>query len=442
MLPDSPFIIRKCGFSSVKSIDQIVSSIKEKREKLKWTMKVLSQKTNMPYGTLLRIENGVTIGMEDYISLIEVTLNKALNLPYKRWSYKYDQCIKCGTTLTKHIAHGYCKNCYDRNIEGKQKDVNRLRKYGGSSSLLTKAYLLDNYIINEKSLGDIAKGANCSRQYVHKMIVSHGIPLRTKSSARRFALDKGKVIRENVSFEGKQQFVTLNKVLLTDGFFSSWSHEMAYVLGVIYTDGCLNPRGGSCNMDRFQITQKDQEILIKVLALMKCNATIHYRKEMKYGDIKAGAVYWFSIADNKVYEALLSLGLTPHKSLTLNFPNMTKEHLRHFIRGCWDGDGSVYIDKQTQKIAASFVSRSLHFVEGMIEGLKNAGLPERKIYIHKGKSPSYYIRVTGAQVPKLYHYLYDDVPESQYLDRKYKLFRSSLREKTETLDILSQILVD
>jgi hypothetical protein len=274
------------------------------------------------------------------------------------------------------------------------------------------------------------------------MIVYHGIPLRTKSSARRFALDKGKVIRENVSYEGKQQFITLHKILLTDGFFSSWSHEMAYVLGVIYTDGCLNPHAGSCNMDRFQITQKEPEILIKVLALMKCNATIQYRKERKYGDIKAGAVYWFSIADDKVYNTFLSLGLTPHKSLTLNFPNMPKEHLRHFIRGCWDGDGSVYIDKQSHKISASFVSGSLNFVEGMIEGLKNAGLPERKIYINKGKNPSYYIRVTGTQVPKLYHYLYDDVPESQYLDRKYKLFCSSLQEKTETLDILSKILVE
>jgi hypothetical protein len=58
--------------------------------------------------------------------------------------------------------------------------------------------------------------------------------------------------------------------------------------------------------------------------------------------------------------------------------------------------------------------------------LKNAGLPERKIYIHKGKNPSYYIKVTGTQVPKLYHYLYDNVPESQYLGRKYKLFKSSL----------------
>src|SRR3989304_4799397 len=387
-------------------MDERLKSLIEKRKKLKWSQKYLAERIGIPYDMLLRTEQGVG-GYEDYMQRIETTLNRELGLPYKKWSHKYDQCIKCGTTQTRHIAHGYCRNCYDHNIEGKHKDVKRLRKYGGSSSLLTKAYLHDNYITNEKSLGDIAKEANCSRQYVHKMIVFHGIPLRTKISARRFALDKGKVIRENVSFEGKQQFITLSKVLLTDGFFSSWSHEMAYVLCVFYTDGCLIPPDDRVNMGRFQISQKDQEILIKVLALMNCNATINYRKEMIYGDIKAGALHWFSIADNKVYDALLSLGLTPTKSHTLNFPYMPKEHLRHFIRGCWDGDGTVYIEKQTQKIAASFVSGSFNFVKGMIKVLKRAGLPERTIHIHKRKTPSYYFRFTGTQVIKLFHYLYD-----------------------------------
>jgi predicted DNA-binding protein YlxM (UPF0122 family) len=296
------------------------------------------------------------------------------------------------------------------------------------AGVITREYLHDNYVINEKSLADIAKEANCSRQYVHKMIVLHEIPLRNQTSARRLALDKGKVIRENVSFEGKQQFTTLRKALWTEGFFSSWSNEMAYVLGVIYTDGNLNPKGGSCNVNRFSISQQEPELLTKVLALMKCNATIHYRKEAIYGDVKAGALHWFSIADNKIYDELLNLGLTPHKSNTLNFPDVPHEHIRHFIRGCWDGDGSVFIERQSQRVVASFVSGSLNFVEGMVAALKSAGLPERTIHINKGKNPSYYFRYTGTQVIKLFHYLYDDVPESQYLERKYKLFRASLQE--------------
>ncbi|MFH1673726.1 MAG: helix-turn-helix transcriptional regulator [Pseudomonadota bacterium] len=212
-------------------MDEIVSSIREKRKKLKWTIKVLAQKANIPYGTLLRIEKGDKIGMEEYISLIEVALNKALNLPYKKWSQKYDQCTKCGTTLTRHVSRGFCKNCYDRYIEGRHKDVNRLRKYGGSSSLLTKEYLLENYVNNQKSLGDIAKEANCSRQYVHKVIVSHGIPLRSKSCSRDIALSNDKLKFQRRNDDGDIYSVTLKKIHTNENFFSSWSPEMAYVFG-------------------------------------------------------------------------------------------------------------------------------------------------------------------------------------------------------------------
>lgn len=353
-------------------------------------------------------------------------MNNQTNLPFKKWSLKFDQCIKCGTTETRHIARGYCKNCYNRNIEGRHKEVDRRRNYGGSSSLLTKEYLLENYITNEKSLGDIAKEANCSRQYVHKKIVFYGIPLRSKASAREIALDSGKVIRENVSFEGKKQFITLEKVSFNKRFFSSWSSEMAYVLGVIYTDGNLISRGGSCNMDRFSISQKEPELLIKVLALMECNATIHFRRENIYSGRKAGALHWFSIAENEVYNDLIRLGLTPHKSLTINFPEVPNEYVRHFIRGCWDGDGSVYIDKQSKRITASFVSGSLNFVKGMVSELTNSNLPVKTIYTNKRKTPSYYFRLTGKQVINFYHYLYDDVPPTQYIERKFNLFRLSL----------------
>ena len=131
-------------------------SIKDKRKQLGWTIKALAEKTNVNYSTLLMIEKGVIAGMDDYISLIEVTLNKALDLPYKKWSKKYDRCEKCGTTETKHVSRGLCKNCYYRDIEKRHKDNNRIQTYGGSSAILTKEYLEENCIKDTKSLGEIA----------------------------------------------------------------------------------------------------------------------------------------------------------------------------------------------------------------------------------------------------------------------------------------------
>ena len=377
-----------------------------------------------------------------------LTISKPVN-ERRKWAIQHSQCIECGSADTRHIARGLCKSCYDKDIEKRHKNIERVRNYGGSSQLLTAEYLTENYIKQNKSLADIAKETNCSRQYVHTKMKACGIPFRSKSAARDLALVGDKLKFKRLDDDGTSSSIVLKKVKVNEDFFSSWSSGMAYVLGVIYTDGNLDPgkirepwRGTSQTIPTISVAQKKPELLEKILHLMDCDAKIYFRKERVYGNTKAGALYQFQIPNEKLYDDLINLGLTPNKSLTLQFPEVPNEFVRHFIRGCWDGDGSVYIDSQSQKIAASFVSGSLNFLKGMMEGLKNAGLPERKIYIHNGKNPSYYIRVTGTQVHKLYHYFYDDVPESQYLERKYKLFRASLQEKTKTLDILSHILVD
>ena len=47
---------------------------------------------------------------------------------------------------------------------------------------------------------------------------------------------------------------------------------------------------------------------------------------------------------------LISYGCTPKKSLTLKFPDISifknMDLIRHFIRGYFDGDGSVFISNE------------------------------------------------------------------------------------------------
>ena len=368
----------------------------------------------------------------------------------RRWSYKFDRCEKCGTNEIEHTARGLCKNCYDRDIDKRHKDENRIVRRGEASSLLTAEYLLENYFVKKKSLGDIAKESNCSRQYVYKKMKAYGIYPRDKSSSREIALDKGKIIRENVSYDGKEQFVTLEKVILNENFFSSWSPEMAYVLGVIYTDGNLHPKTKSKkdNTNRVTITQKEPELLTKVLALMFCNATICYRKERIYDKIKAGAIYYFKLTHDKIYDDLVKLGLTPRKSLTMTFPDIPNQYVRHFVRGCWDGDGSIYFEKGSL-LRAHFISGSFEFIKRIVEEFNNVGIcqtrykvsnekdPRFESYYSKDKHPlkiyknkhseSYYIRITTKKaLERLFDYFYKDVHESMYLNRKYKLFAEGL----------------
>jgi len=212
---------------------------------------------------------------------------------------------------------------------------------------------------------------------------------------------------------------------------------MAYVLGVIYTDGNLRPgilRDPNCSdtlrVGRFTVSQKEPELLSKILNLMSCDAKLLFRKRRAFKTGVSGETYYFHINNDEIYDDLLRIGLSPNKSLTMIFPEVPSIFTRHFIRGCWDGDGSVYIEKRSNSVKASFVSGSLEFIEGMLFQLYNEGFNKRTIY-KQGKS--FYFRYSGNQCAKLYHYFYDGVPEGQYLRRKYLIFKETMKKYNNTV---------
>lgn len=293
--------------------------------------------------------------------------------------------------------------------------------------LLTRGYIMEEYYRNGRSLAEIAKNCGCSRQYVYKRAIDYAIPLRGKRYARSLAYERGKIAFERTDEEGNRQTVTLQKNTYNETFFSSWSAKMAYVLGVIYTDGNLSPQSSTCSIGRLTLAQKEPELLEKVLALMGCNARLLYRKEIRLEKTTAGAVHYFHITNDKIYTDLIELGLMPNKSRSIKFPQIPPEYVRHFIRGCWDGDGSFYYEKPRGGLKGSFVSGSLEFIKGIVNELERAGLSRRTIHATKGKSPSYYLKLNRPDCVKLYHYLYDHVPESQYLRRKYDINSSAVK---------------
>ncbi len=342
------------------------------------------------------------------------------------WSRKYNKCVSCGKTTERHISRGLCAACYHRDIERRHKRHVRVR--GIAAPKLTKKYLIDQYVRKKRSLSEIAEDCSCSRQYVHKRMGQLGIPRRSLRSARNLALRQTKIKVERIDDAGEQTTVVYHRITFNRKFFSRWSSKMAYVLGVVFTDGCLHVRKQSRKslvrrVPHLSMAQKNPELLLKVLALMECNAKLHSRPKKKYGDRVSGAVYSFDFTCASIYPDLLKLGLSSKKSLDIEFPDIPDEYVRHFIRGCWDGDGSIYIENRTGKLCASFVSGSEKFIEGILKALEKAGLPKRTIYVRKGKTPSYYFRYCGKQCLDLCHFLYDDVLSTQYLERKHTIFK-------------------
>jgi hypothetical protein len=336
---------------------------------------------------------------------------------------------------------------------------------------MTFKFLSEKYLERKRSLSDIAKDCDCGRQYVYKRMVEFNIPLRTQKEARELAYDRQKISFTKIGENGKERLVFPGSIQINENFFSSWSNEMAYVLGVIFTDGNINPgskrdpsQKTTTRSPRLIIAQKEPELLNKVSKLMNCDMKLRHRNKRGI----AGALYVFDICSEKIYDDLINLGLSPQKSKTIEFPNIPQEFVRHFIRGCWDGDGSVYISDGRPH--AQYISGSLKFIERLVQqlhktgifnripphtvekGVRNFFLQDRNeslsnypdgrfpLPIHKDKrANAYYIKIhTAENLGKLFHYFYDRVEESLYLTRKYNVFVKglNLEEKEETEQLI------
>ncbi len=104
--------------------------------------------------------------------------------------------------------------------------------------------------------------------------------------------------------------------------------EKAYFLGFLFADGNVNKHS---NQVVLKLNSRDKEILIRLNKLISNECLI-----FEYGDNSELRFSSKNIKDN-----LIKYGCIPNKSLKLKFPNIDNKYVRHFIRGYFDGDGSI-----------------------------------------------------------------------------------------------------
>ena len=354
----------------------------------------------------------------------------------RRWAKLYDYCQSCGTEELRHAGKGLCVTCYSY-VDGRRRRSHITRRIGTRlANPITQEELGQRYQSGQ-SLTDIARHYNCTRQYILKLMQHYGIDRRTIQQATILALNQGKLAYTSEVYSPGSTIIKQRRTV-DESFFKTWTPAMAWVLGLIYTDGCLvKPTRTS----KFMVTvgQKEEELLEKVLLLLKSNAKLTFKPKRGI----TGALYTISINNEEIYADLQCLGLTPAKSLTVQFPDMPPDCVRHFIRGCWDGDGSVYFQKRDLRPMASYVSGARLFIERLVGHLVNLGLPDRTIYKSvRSKHPVYYFKYSGGQCTKLYHVLYDDVDATMYLSRKYDAFKRIAEEwKFDSTRVRAHVIV-
>ena len=112
-----------------------------------------------------------------------------------------------------------------------------------------------------------------------------------------------------------------------------WSANFAYAIGLLVSDGNLSPDGR-----HITFISKDADQIENFMVALGINVTVG-SSQSSYSNNKAFRVQF---GDVLFYNFLVSIGLMPNKSKVIGEVNVPLKYFWHFLRGMFDGDGSIH----------------------------------------------------------------------------------------------------
>jgi len=268
-----------------------------------------------------------------------------------------------------------------------------------------KIEIVKKYNIGKFTCSELGQIYGVSHNAISSLLQRRGIKIRN---------NKGQISR----------IYTLNE----DYFDSIDTEEKAYFLGLLYADGYNNVKRNAIILS---LQESDVDILNIFNKELNSNKPLQFIK-ITHRNPNASNQYRLSICSKKMSQRLIELGCPNKKSLIIKFPNeeiVSKDLLRHFIRGYFDGDGSflAYLNKKTNsyKWFASVVSTEL-FCFKLTEILRENLDINTYIYKrHKNRNTTTRcLHISGTnQVNKFLDWIYKD--SKVFLERKFNKLISS-----------------
>lgn len=219
------------------------------------------------------------------------------------------------------------------------------------------------------------------------------------------------------------------KYKVNDDYFSKWSSDMAYILGFWFADGYMRKTVDNCYLFNFKQHKRDLYLLENIRSKMESNYPISF--------INGTNCYSFTINSKKIYEDIIKLGGSERKSLTVKFPDVPKEYLPDFIRGYFDGDGTISSSNENFGYVASFCSGSRKFIYSLKKIVGSIGI-KTKMYAQRVKKGTlmfgerrlkkdcvvYYLSLSPTNAKLLRNYMYKTQSKLKMI-RKWERFVKS-----------------
>lgn len=206
------------------------------------------------------------------------------------------------------------------------------------------------------------------------------------------------------------------KFRVKEDFFEKETSEMAYVLGFIAAGGTVRKK---TNEIKITVAKKDAELLEKFKKLIGGRDIKFYQTANGYD-----CATWF-FTSKKIKDKLAEYNIVPNKTFSFVFPkNLKKEYWVDFIRGYFDGDGSISTagSNAIRWQLCSATEDVLEVIRTFFE--EEYGIPKVSILTTQKKHPLYYMQYSSTSTRKIYNVLY--YKNCLCLERKRKKFEELL----------------
>lgn len=203
----------------------------------------------------------------------------------------------------------------------------------------------------------------------------------------------------------------------------------AYFLGYFAADGCMC--AASCSK-RVEVSSNDEQAIDVLHGILGRSNRSKWKKS-----------YRMIVSGKELYSELLGLGMSPRKSLTLQWPEkLTEKLFPHFIRGYFDGDGCVGLYKSTTGAdcaVATVACGSKSFLDKMESVIRYSAGTSRRNVRKIGRTNCWELRYNTSDAVRLGLYMYQGNPEDcmhrkrdkfyEIMNRKWSGRRDPLREQ-------------
>lgn len=246
------------------------------------------------------------------------------------------------------------------------------------------------------SIAELARKNKIGSYAMKSKLIASGAVIRTRNQQNKFNPQNQR------------------KFHIDDTYFHQESSNMAYLLGLYASDGNVSKKDNTISLI---LSNVDKDFLSMVAKELKFTGNIkEYENSKGFRNVR------LIFTSLPIKEKFQEYGIIPNKTYNFSFPmQLNKKYWIDFIRGYFDGDGSIC--KSGQSIRWTIGSHGKNILATIIDFFFEE-YQISKVKIYQRKDGFYYFQYSTNATKQIYKILYTQ--DSLYLPRKKEKFESLL----------------